>query len=92
MKSTAIKAAKEAGKIILSYYSKNVNAITKNNTYDLVTEADLASESRIISIIKNNYPDHSILTEESGEERHKSDYCWIIDPLDGTNNFFHKFN
>jgi len=91
MKSTAIKAAKEAGKIILSYYSKNVNAITKNNTYDLVTEADLASESRIISIIKNNYPDHSILTEESGEERHKSDYCWIIDPLDGTNNFFHKF-
>ena len=53
MKSTAIKAAKEAGKIILRYYSKNVDAVSKGNTYDLVTEADLASESKIISIIIN---------------------------------------
>ena len=91
MKSTAIKAAKEAGKIILLYYSKNIDAITKKNTYDLVTEADLASENKIISIIKKKFPDHSLLTEESGEEIQKSDYCWIIDPLDGTNNFYHKF-
>ena len=91
MKRTAIKAAKEAGKIILQYYSKNVNAMSKGNTYDLVTEADLAAENKIISIIKNRFPNHSLLTEESGEETHKSDYCWIIDPLDGTNNFYHKF-
>jgi len=90
MKSTAIKAAKEAGKIILSYYSKNVGAVSKENTYDLVTEADLASESKIISIIKKKFPDHSLLTEESGKETQKSDYCWVIDPLDGTNNFYHK--
>ncbi len=91
MKRTAIKAAKEAGKIILHYYSKNVNAISKENTYDLVTKADIASENKIISIIKNKFPAHSLLTEESGEEIHKSDYCWVIDPLDGTNNFYHKF-
>ncbi len=91
MKRTAIKAAKEAGKIILQYYSKNVNAVCKTNTCDLVTKADIASENKIISIIKNKFPDHSILTEESGEEIHKSDYCWVIDPLDGTNNFYHKF-
>jgi len=91
MKRTAIKAAKEAGKIILRYYSKNVDAVYKDNTYDLVTKADIASENKIISIIKNKFPDHSILTEESGEEIHNSDYCWIIDPLDGTNNFYHKF-
>ncbi len=91
MKRTAIKAAKEAGKIILKYYSKNVNAASKTNTCDLVTEADIASENKIISIIKNKFSDHSILTEESGEEIHKSDYCWVIDPLDGTNNFYHKF-
>ncbi len=91
MKRTAIKAAKEAGKIILDYYSENVDATTKKNTYDLVTEADLASENKIISIIKHKFPDHSLLTEESGKETHKSDYCWIIDPLDGTNNFYHKF-
>ena len=91
MKATAIKAAKEAGKIILRYYSKNVNATSKGDTYNLVTEADLASENKIISIIKSRFPDHSLLTEESGEEIHKSDYCWVIDPLDGTNNFYHKF-
>ena len=56
-----------------------------------LTEADLAAEKKIISIIKQEFPDHSLLTEESGEEIHKSDYCWIIDPLDGTNNFYHKF-
>ncbi len=91
MKNTALKAAKEAGKIILSYYSKNVNAIGKGTTYNLVTEADIASENKIISIIKDKFPGHSIMTEESGEEIHKSDYCWVIDPLDGTNNFYHKF-
>ena len=91
MKRTAIKAAKEAGKIILHYYSKNVDAMSKENTYDLVTKADIASDKKIISTIKNKFPGHSILTEESGEEIHKSDYCWIIDPLDGTNNFYHKF-
>lgn len=91
MRNTALKAAKEAGKIILSYYSKNVNAISKGSTYNLVTKADIASENKIISIIKNKFPGHSILAEESGEEMHKSDYCWVIDPLDGTNNFYHKF-
>ncbi len=91
MKRTAIKAAKEAGKIILHYYSKNVNAMSKGNTCDLVTEADIAAENKIISIIKNKFPHHSLLTEESGEEIHNSDYCWVIDPLDGTNNFYHKF-
>ena len=91
MKRTAIKAAKEAGKIILHYYSKNVNAMSKENTYNLVTEADIAAENKIISIIKNKFPAHSLLTEESGEEIHNSDYCWVIDPLDGTNNFYHKF-
>ena len=91
MKKTALRAAREAGKVILNYYSKNVNAVNKGNTYNLVTKADIASEKKIISIIKDKFPGHSILTEESGEEIHKSDYCWIIDPLDGTNNFYHKF-
>ena len=91
MKRIAIKAAKEAGKIILNYYLKNVNAFSKKNTYDLVTKADIDAESKIITILKDKFPEHSILTEESGEERNESDYLWIIDPLDGTNNFYHKF-
>ncbi|MDR4498109.1 MAG: inositol monophosphatase [Candidatus Scalindua sp.] len=91
MKRTAIKAAKEAGKILLRYYSKSVNARSKGDTYNLVTAADIASDQEIIRIIKARYPSHSLLTEESGEKINRSDYCWIIDPLDGTNNFYHKF-
>ena len=91
MKKTAIKAAKEAGKILLRYYSKSVNAQSKGETYNLVTAADIASDQEIIRIIKSRYPSHSLLTEESGEKINSSEYCWIIDPLDGTNNFYHKF-
>ncbi|RZV88054.1 MAG: inositol monophosphatase [Candidatus Scalindua sp. SCAELEC01] len=91
MKRTAIRAAREAGKIILEYYAKNVNAHKKGDSYNLVTAADIAAEKAIIKIIKERYPTHSLLTEESGEEVNSSDYCWIIDPLDGTNNFYHRF-
>jgi len=91
MKRTAIKAAKEAGKILLHNYSKSVNAQSKGDTYNLVTAADIASDQEIIRIIKARYPSHSLLTEESGEKINRSDYCWIIDPLDGTNNFYHRF-
>lgn len=91
MKNTAIKAAREAGKIILHYYSKDLDALSKGDTYNLVTKADIEAENKIVKIIKNKFPYHSILAEESGEEIHNSDYCWIIDPLDGTNNFYHKF-
>ena len=56
MKKTAIKAAKEAGKILLHYYSKSVNARSKGDTYNLVTAADIASDQEIIRIIKTRYP------------------------------------
>lgn len=62
-----------------SMKSKGVN--------DIVTEADYASERLIIESIKEKYPDHGILAEESGEEQHRSEYRWIVDPLDGTINF-----
>jgi myo-inositol-1(or 4)-monophosphatase len=55
---------------------------------DFVTEADLASEATIISTINSHFPDHSIISEESELiDRHKSEYCWLIDPLDGTKNY-----
>jgi myo-inositol-1(or 4)-monophosphatase len=52
-----------------------------------VTEADTISERRIISAVKKNFPDHRILSEESGDSAVSSDYIWIVDPLDGTTNF-----
>jgi len=78
----------ETGRIQLENFRKNDLLIDKKSTTtDLVTEVDKKSEEYIISQIKKEYPDHSILAEESGEESHSSDYTWIIDPLDGTNNY-----
>lgn len=60
---------------------------TKSTLTDLVTEIDLLSEDMIKAKIEKNYPDHSILGEESGSNDKKSNYTWVIDPLDGTNNY-----
>ena len=75
---------------ILNKYLGNLSKINKKGVIDLVTEADIESEKVIIDTIKSNFPDHSILAEESGEELNKeSEHLWIIDPLDGTTNFAH---
>ncbi len=54
---------------------------------NLVTEADHAAEKAIIEVIQHDYPDHFILSEETGEIKTASEYKWIIDPIDGTVNF-----
>ena len=87
---TAIKAAKEAGKIQLERRG-HIGKIDYKGDINLVTEVDLLCEKKIIEVIKNNYPDHSILTEETGEALTGSEYKWIIDPIDGTTNYVHDF-
>ena len=83
-----LQAAKEAGKIILKYYGKESGAREKSNK-SLVSRADIESNKIIIKTIKKKFPNHSILSEETGFEDNKSDYKWVIDPLDGTHNFIH---
>ncbi len=61
----------------------------KEGVNNLVTEADHASEKAILNIIKQNFPDHYILSEEVGKIVQDSKYKWIIDPIDGTVNFAH---
>tara|TARA_Y100001960_G_scaffold76688_1_gene81912 strand:+ start:4 stop:822 length:819 start_codon:yes stop_codon:yes gene_type:complete len=86
----AIKIAKEAGSIQMKYFG-NVTSVEKKSTnIDLVTKADIESEKYLIEQIQNNFPDHSIVSEESGEISKDSEYLWIIDPLDGTTNFAHN--
>ncbi len=60
---------------------------TKSTDIDLVTEIDKKSDEMIINYIKSHFPEHSILTEESGKKDLNSDYLWVIDPLDGTTNY-----
>ena len=85
----ATEMAKRAGEIQLSLFrSKELNIATKQNDFDVVTTADKASEKAIVDMIHNTYPDHSILTEESGLTLHgNSGWEWVIDPLDGTTNY-----
>lgn len=82
----AIKAAKEAGKILKKHFHQP-NKITLKADKSFVTQADKLAEEKIISIIKENFPDHSINAEESGLVQKNSEYLWLIDPLDGTTNY-----
>jgi len=85
-KSTAIKAAKQAGKVLMKYFGKKLNKRFKTS-HSVVTNADIESTKIIRKIITKVYPQHSILDEELKPIKHPSDYTWIIDPLDGTHNF-----
>ena len=89
LKTTLIKAAERAGGILKEYYGSNFQVSNKEGVNNLVTEADHAAEKAIMEIIRNDYPDHYILSEESGDMPTASSYKWIIDPLDGTVNFAH---
>ncbi len=89
MKKVAIEAAWAAGRVLTSHFGKIKN-IEKKHKAGLVTEVDRASEKEIIKIISKAYPNHFILSEESGKiGEEKADYRWIIDPLDGTTNYVH---
>ena len=83
---TAIRAAKDAGKLIMKFYGKKVKKTYKEDK-SIVTEADLEAEKIILDIIQKKYPKHSILSEEAGMDEKASEYLWCIDPLDGTTNF-----
>lgn len=84
----AVKWAQEAGRIQLSYFrGNNLGIQTKSNVFDVVTRADKESEAYLIGEIQKNFPGHAILGEESGEHAGTAAYRWVIDPLDGTNNY-----
>ncbi len=80
--------AKEVGKIHLSYFrGTNLGIETKSNIYDVVTRADKQGEAFLLEQIQKLFPGHGILGEESGAHTGTGDYLWVLDPLDGTNNF-----
>jgi myo-inositol-1(or 4)-monophosphatase len=92
-KKIAIQAALKGGEI-LSRHRGKVKKIGYKSEVNLVTDVDRISEEAILRIIRSNFPDHALLTEESKEfipenEKSKSIYEWIIDPLDGTTNYAH---
>jgi myo-inositol-1(or 4)-monophosphatase len=89
---TAKYAAKEASSIIRDYASKTSFDVKLKGKNDLVTDADVNSEKKIINIIQRAFPDDQIMAEESNNRSSIPDErIWIIDPIDGTTNFAHQF-
>lgn len=89
LKSTLIKATEAGARVMQSYFRGEFKISNKEGINNLVTEADHASEKAIFEVIRKDFPDHFILSEETGEICTDSSYKWIIDPIDGTVNFAH---
>ena len=87
---TAIEIAREAGALINNFAERRIPFQLKGE-FDLVTEADKATEELIVSRLQSHFPTHSIIGEEGGERKSTSEYCWYVDPVDGTTNFAHGF-
>jgi myo-inositol-1(or 4)-monophosphatase len=88
----AVKAARRAGSVInRASFDLDKLTIEQKGQNNFVSEVDRAAEQAIIQVLKEAYPQHSILAEESGLTESNSEYQWIIDPLDGTTNFLHGF-
>ncbi|MHB1373754.1 MAG: inositol monophosphatase family protein [Thauera sp.] len=86
----AVKAARRAASVI-NRASTQLDLLTvqSKSPNDFVTEVDRAAEQAIIEVLRDAFPGHGILAEESGESGPESEFNWIIDPLDGTTNFIH---
>ncbi len=87
---TSVEIAREAGALLAKYFERRVTFELKGE-HDLVTEADRASEQLVVERLRAHFPSHSIVAEEGGGHTGKSEYCWYVDPLDGTTNFAHGF-
>src|SRR5687767_2648534 len=89
IKPTLIAAARAGAAEILRFFNNKFKISNKEGVNNLVTEADHASEKAILDVIRKEFPDHQILSEEIGKLGKESDHTWIIDPIDGTVNFAH---
>lgn len=96
MLNFAMEMARDAGRILIDRQGRALQVSNKGDI-DLVTESDLASEKLIVDRIRTHFPRHAILAEESGASdgagasEGKSEWRWIIDPLDGTTNYAHGY-
>lgn len=82
-----IKAAHAGGKVLQKYFLRTLKLVEKSTAWDFQTEADLESEKSILAILKTKFPTYNIYSEEEGKTDNDSDYTFVVDPLDGTNNF-----
>ena len=90
---SATTAVKLGGAVLMRYLRDGVEMRDKSDaggkTYDLVSDADLESEQAVAKYLRDRHPGHELLGEEALAGDPDADDLWIIDPLDGTNNYAH---
>ena len=85
-------AAKAGGQAIMRYFRSTFTTQQKSAdaSYDLVSDADIEAEKAIITVLRESFPDHGILAEESHQTADaEHEHLWVVDPVDGTSNFVH---
>ena len=92
--ATAIAAACAGERILTRYFadlaSAGIQTKTTNREYEgIVTQADVESERAVVAEVRKSFPDHLFLAEEEHTSTKDAEHLWIVDPLDGTNNFAH---
>jgi myo-inositol-1(or 4)-monophosphatase len=88
----AVACARAGARVILDYWGKRgTYPIQEKGHNDFVTIVDRRSEEAIVALIRERFPDHAIMAEESAPSEGRSGFRWYIDPLDGTTNFIHGY-
>lgn len=87
----AVEIAQEAGKILMEEFSHPLDIRYKGDEVDLVTQADKRSEQAIVARLNQYFPGHAVAAEEGTGRDTASEFCWHVDPLDGTTNFAHGY-
>lgn len=82
-----IAAAKAGGQVLKHYFGQNLTVEQKSIPADIRTKADTESETAILKVLKENFPDYNIYSEEADNIDNGSEYTFIVDPLDASNNF-----
>ena len=87
LRATAVECATAAGRLLLQHFGHVRDIRVKGSQSSVVTEADVAAEQLILRRIRDQFPDHNIIAEETGFQERGSAFTWVVDPLDGTSNF-----
>ena len=83
-----VTAVRKLGTTLVDNYNNfDRSEIEMKSPHEIVTKYDLLSEKIILETLHNNFSDHAILSEEQGRDETKSDWLWVVDPIDGTTNF-----
>jgi myo-inositol-1(or 4)-monophosphatase len=85
VENTAVRACLAGGRHLRERFGDEVDA--DFSPHDVKAAADRASEERMLDVIRGSHPDHAVYAEESGDVAAEGEYRWVVDPLDGTNNF-----